>query len=530
MATSWKRRPDAKPNAAEPRRAAAAVILLSERIIGRTLEKKAEAGNGVSACSVARNPGQPHGVSQSVAHSSIFAWRRMEWCKMELKEITNIPSYPDAYWAAGDEVFQLMDPLDRKRTLRLRANLNHNLLLHRRLFLADTSILVSPSMFALLHDEELGPGYQQLFRDGVIVTAMRAAANNYSEVAELIIEKRNFVAEMEEDQIRESARLLDSLSPEIVRTDTRDEMRRVGDGYVLRPEYWVELGLPEHVAVAMTDSVSKKIRIRKLDAVRQSEFWEYARDYLRTPGEARSAQQIRAYMSIASLGTMAKGIGIPPIYPAAYGRNVDRIYGTRTPWEDCGDGRMALLPPFEQKEPRCLERERDIHEIAALLTADQVSKIRKRDEYRKFLQKAQQADQEPGYPAAEILEKALEEFRGYLEVGAGEFLTDWEGGGNKMLLWETKPGQFMRQLGSGAVGTVVAVPGVGPALGAALTLFGWRKIEEMENRRADFRQVTRDEVRDPTVIPELRTRGRIELSLFGAIPYAFMDPQENANS
>ncbi|MFD9687388.1 hypothetical protein ACFWXO_16710 [Kitasatospora sp. NPDC059088] len=43
---------------------------------------------------------------------------------MELKEIATSPAYPDAYWAAGDEVFQLVDPLDRKRTLRLRANLN----------------------------------------------------------------------------------------------------------------------------------------------------------------------------------------------------------------------------------------------------------------------------------------------------------------------------------------------------------------------------------------------------------------------
>ncbi|MER6317063.1 hypothetical protein ABT237_25355 [Streptomyces sp. NPDC001581] len=441
---------------------------------------------------------------------------------MELKEITDHPSYPDAYWAAGDEVFQLMDPLDAKRTLRLRANLNHNLLLHRRLFLADTSILVSPSMFALLHDEELGPGYRQLFRDGSIVTAMRSAANNFSEVAALIIEKRNFVAEMEEDQIWASARLLDSLSPEIVRTDTRDEMLKIGHDYVLRAEYWAALGIPENVALAMTESVRRKREERNLDTVRQSEFWEYARDDLLTPGEAGTAQQIRAYMSIASLGTMAKGIGIPPIYPAAYGPNVDRIYGTHTPWEHRADRRMKLLEPFDQKDPRRLDEERNIHEIAALLTADQVSKIRDKVEHRKLLKGAQQAIQESGNSAAEILERALEEFRGYLEVGAGEFLVDWEGGGRRSLLWETKTGQLMRQFSSGAVGTAAMIPGVGPALGTALTLFGWRRAAKLEKWREGFREVTQEAINDPTIIPELRTDEVIELSLFGEIPYSFM--------
>ncbi|WP_158795170.1 hypothetical protein [Streptomyces sp. NRRL S-337] len=447
---------------------------------------------------------------------------------MELREITQSPAYPDAYWAAGDEVFQLMDPLDRKRTLRLRANLNHNLLLHRRLFLADTSILVSPSMFALLRDEELGPGYQQLFRDGLIVTAMRAAANNYSEVAELIIEKGNFVAEMEEDQIRESARLLDSLNPKIVRTDTSDEMCKIGYGYLLRPDYWMALGLPEPIALEMTQSVYRKIEDRRLETVRQSEFWEYARDNL-SARHSGHAQQVRTNMTIASLGTMAKGIGIPPICPAAYGANVDRIYGTRTLWERRADGRIELLEPFEKKAPRRLDEERNIHEIAALLTAEQVSKIRSRTEYRKFAQTAQQVGQKSSFSAAMSFEKAIEEFRKYLEVGAGEFITDWEGGGGKMFLWETKPGQFVRQLGTGVVGILAPIPGAGSVLGAALTLLGWRRVEEREKRRADFREVTQEDIADPTVIPELRTGGCVELSLFGAIPYSFTGQQDIAS-
>ncbi|MFD9687387.1 hypothetical protein ACFWXO_16705 [Kitasatospora sp. NPDC059088] len=353
---------------------------------------------------------------------------------------------------------------------------------------------------------------------------MRAAANNYSEVAELIIEKRNFVAEMDEDQIRESARLLDSLNPEIVRVDTRDDMQKVGQGYVLRPEYWVALGFREEMARAMTESVSRKIEDRHLEVVRQSEFWEYARDSL-TPEESEWAQQIRAYMSIASLGTMAKGIGIPPIYPAAYGKNVDRIYGTRTPWEYTPGGRMRLLEPFEQKGQRRLDEERNIHEMAALLTADQVSKVRGRVEYRKFLQKVQQAGRESGHPAAEAVETGLRELREYLEVGAGEFLVDWEGGGNRLLLWETRTGQLVRQLGSGVVGTLAGVPGVGPAFGAALTFLGWRKVEMMEKRREGFREVVREAIDDPAIISEIRTDGCIELSLFGEIPYSFTGMQ-----
>ncbi|WP_327222599.1 hypothetical protein OG229_38570 [Streptomyces platensis] len=462
---------------------------------------------------------------------------------MELKETALKPAFPDAYWAAGDEVFQLMAPLNKKRTLRLRANLNHNLLLHRRLLLADTSILVSPSMFDLLRDDEFGAKYQQLFRDGSIVTSMRASANSYAEVAQLVIEKRHFVAEMDEERIRESARMLDSLNPEIVHTDTRSEMRKVGDGYLLRPEYWVSLGLPEETACKMIEDVSEKIDHRKLGTVRQSEFWEYARDSLVPLGEAEQAQLIRTYMSIASLGTMAKGIGVPPIYPAAYGANVDRIYGTRTPWDYTANGRMKLLEPFESKDPRCLEEERNVHEIAALLTADQIIKIRNGSEYRKFLEKVQRASREPGHSAAVVIERALKEFREYLEVSGGEFLVDWERGGKRGFLWETKPGQLLRPVGPGAVGYVSARvnemshvisdtyhlvgPGAGFAFGAAVTLFGWRKVEEKKQRREGFREVVREEVEDPTVIPELRTDGCIELSLFGAIPYLFVISEDD---
>jgi hypothetical protein len=456
---------------------------------------------------------------------------------MELKETALKPAFPDAYWAAGDEVFQIMVPLNKGRTLRLRANLNHNLLLNRRLFLADTSILVSPSMFDLLRDDEVGAGYQRLFRDGSIVTVMRASANSYAEVAKLVIEKRHFVAEMDKEKILESAQLLDSLNPEIVHTDTRDQMQKIGDRYLLQPEYWWRLGLSEETAREMVKVVSAKIDQRKLGTVRQTEFWEYARDSLAARGEAEQAQLIRVYMSIASLGTMAKWIEVPPIYPATYGANVDRIYGTRTPWGYTPNGRMKLLSPFESKDPRCLEEERNLHEIATLLTADHVSKIRNGSEYRKFLQKMQQVGRESGYSAAFMLEAALREFREYLEVCAGEFLVDWERGGKSSFLWETKPGQLLRPLGPGAVGYISARanemsqaisdpyhlvgPGAGFAFGTAVTLFGWQKVEEKKQRRKGFREVVREAINDPRVIPELRTDGCIELSLFGAIPYPF---------
>ncbi|MFH8496679.1 hypothetical protein [Streptomyces coeruleorubidus] len=465
---------------------------------------------------------------------------------MELKETSLKPAFPDAYWAAGDEVFQLMAPLGKRRALRLRANLNHNLLLNRRLLLADTSILVSPSMFDLLRDDEVGAGYQRLFRDGSIVTVMRASANNYAEVARLVIEKRHFVAEMDEEKILASAELLDSLNPEIVHTDTRDQMQKIGDGYLLRPEYWWRLGLSEETARKMVEVVSAKIDDRKLGTVRQTDFWEYARDSLVPLGEAEQAQLIRVYMSIASLGTMAKWIGVPPIYPAAYGANVDRIYGTRTPWGYAPNGRMELLDPFEPKDPRRLEEERNVHEIAALLSADQISKIRDGGEHRKFLQKVQQAGRESGYQAAFMLEAALREFREYLEVCAGEFLVDWERGGKSSFLWETKPGHLLRPLGPGAVGYVSARvnemsqvipdpyrlvgPGAGFAFGTAVTLFGWQKVEGKKKRRSGFREVAREVINDPTVIPDLRTDGCIELSLFGEIAYPFAiseDDDEN---
>ncbi|MGW7131317.1 hypothetical protein ACWGIA_23685 [Streptomyces bobili] len=456
---------------------------------------------------------------------------------MELKEISVAPEYPDAYWAAGDEAYQLLEPLGEKRTAQLRANINHNLLLHRRLFLADTSILVSPSMFTLLRDEQYGPGYQKLFRDGLIVTTMRASANNYAEVAEIVIEKRHFVAEMEKERIRESASLLDTLNPQIIRTDTRDKMRTIGHRYLLKPEYWMSLGLPEKIAIKMTRSVRRKIAARRLETVRQTEFWEYAHDRLVRPDQAAMAQQVRAYMTIASLGTMAKGIGLPPIFPAAYGGSVDRLYGTRTPWRHHpADGRIELLEPFEEKSPRRLEEERSIHAIAALLTADQISEVRTRKEHQKFLKDIEKYSKDESDSAAFQIDRTMQEFRDSLEVSAGEFLTEWEHQGVSWI-WETPRGQLARLPVPGAVGTVAArvnemshaIPdsahllgyGSGVTVGAALTLFAWKKVKGTKNQREKFREATSEALEDPSVIPELRSEGRIQMSLFGSIPYRF---------
>lgn len=459
---------------------------------------------------------------------------------MELHEISTPPEYPDTYWAAGDEAYQLLEPPGEKRTSRLRANINHHLLLHRRLFLADTSMLVSPSMFALLRDEHYGPGYQQLFRDGLIVTAMRAEANNYAEVAEIVIERRHFVAEMEKERIRESATLLDSLNPQIIRTDTRDKMRAIGHGYLLKPDYWVSLGIPEQVATEMIDIVSRKIEDRRIETVRQTEFWEYVHDSLVRPDQVALAQQIRAYMTIASLGTMAKGMGLPPTFPAAYGRSVDRLYGTHTPWRHRpSDGKMELLEPFEEKSPRRLEEERNIHEIAALLGADEISNIRSRSEHRKFLKDLQRHSQEESDSAAFRIDRAMQDFRDSLEVSAGEFLTQWD---HQRIswLWETPKGQLARVPIPGAVGTIAAkvnelsqtIPdsahllgyGTGVSVGAALTFFTLKRAKKIKNRKEDFREATSEALDDPSVIPELRSDGFIEMSLFGSIPYQFRAP------
>ncbi|MGW1804589.1 hypothetical protein [Streptomyces sp. NPDC002078] len=455
---------------------------------------------------------------------------------MELSETPIPATYPDAYWVAGDEVYQLTEPIGLRRTSRLRANINLNLLLHRRLFLRDTSLLVSPSLFSLLTDEDFGPGYQQLFRDGLIVPQMRIQANNFAEVAELIIEGRNFVAEMTQEQIRESARLLDSLNPQVVHTDTQSEMLQIGTNYLLKAEYWANLGLPEEHAEAMTREVVRKLEDRKLEAVRQTEFWEYANDSLFRPDDVKQAQQIRTYMTIASLGTMAKKVGVPPIYPAAYGQNVDRMYGTRTPWALRPDGNLKLLEPFESKTPKRISEERDIHQLAALLNAEQVFKIRGRGEHRQFLKELERAAGEDDYESPLILESALREYRESLEVSAGEFVTQWEHQGPKVM-WETRLGQFIRMPIPTAVGYTLTkaneyqhlVPNpegwVGPTAGltvsAALTLFTWRKVEKATSRRDLFRKAAWEAINDPTVIPELRSEGCIEMNLFGTIPHHF---------
>ncbi len=456
---------------------------------------------------------------------------------MELMEIDTPPKYPDAYWAAGDEAFQLLDPLGLKRIARLRANINHNLLLHRRLFLGDTSILVNPSLFALLRDEEYGPGYQQLFRDGLIVTAMRTSANNYSELAEKVIEKRHFVAEMDQERMRESARLLDSLRPRIVRFDTRRQMREIGDRHLLKAAYWASLGLPDQVAIDLTDTVKHEICVRGLETVRQSEFWEYAHNTLVRPEQAGQAQQIRAYMTIASLGSIAKDVGLPPIFPAAYGPNVDRLYGTHTPWRPRpADTELELLDPFEAKSPRRLSEERSIHGIAALLTAEQISEIRNRGEHQKFLKELQRIGDDAGDLAGFHFDGTMREFKDSLEVSAGEFLSKRKHRGTSWL-WETPKGQFARLPISGTVGYVVArlndlgdaIPdkehllgsGAGVSVSAAMTFFTLQKVKKSKSRKEDFRKEVRRVLDDATVIPELRTGGFIEMSLFGTIPYQF---------
>lgn len=455
---------------------------------------------------------------------------------MELSETPTPATYPDAYWVAGDEVYQLTEPLDLRRTSRLRANINLNLLLHRRLFLRDTSLLVSPSMLALLRDEEHGPGYRQLFRDGLIVPQMRTEANNFTEVAELIIKAGNFVAEMTQEQVRESARLLDSLKPQVVHTDTRSEMLQIGTKYLLQAEYWVNLGLQEEHAIAMTHEVIRKLEDRKLETVRQSEFWEYARDSMFRPHEGEQAQQLRTYMTIASLGAMAKKVGIPPIYPAAYGKNVDRMYGTRTPWALRPDGNIKLLEPFEPKTPKRISEERDIHQLAALLNAEQVATIRSRTEHRQFLKKLERAADEDEYESPLTLEAALREFRDSLEVSAGEFVTQWEHQRPKVM-WETRLGQFMRMPIPPAVGYTISAanefqhlvpnpegwigPTTGLAVSSALTLFTWNKSGKAAKRRDLFKKAAWEAIDDPTVIPELRSEGCIEMNLFGTIPHHF---------
>jgi hypothetical protein len=455
---------------------------------------------------------------------------------MELSETPIPATYPDAYWVAGDEVYQLTEPLGLRRTSRLRANINLNLLLHRRLFLRDTSLLVSPSMLSLLRDEEFGPGYQQLFRDGLIVPQMRIQANNFTEVAELIIKGGNYVAEMTQEQIWESARLLDSLNPQVIHTDTRSEMLQIGTDYLLQSEYWVNLGIPEEHATAMTREVTRKVNDRKLETVRQTEFWEYASDSLRRPHEAEQAQQIRTYMTIASLGAMAKKVGVPPIYPAAYGQNVDRMYGTRTPWALRPDGNIKLLEPFESKTPKRISEERDIHQLAALLKAEQVAKIRSRSEHLQFLKKLERAAGEDDYESPLTVEMALREFRESLEVSAGEFITRWEHQQPKVM-WETRLGQFIRMPIPTAVGYTLSKanefqhlapnpegwlgPTTGLAVSTALTLFSWHKVGKTTSRRDLFKKAAWEAVDDPTVIPELRSEGCIEMNLFGTIPHHF---------
>ncbi|MFD1660183.1 hypothetical protein ACFSL4_18755 [Streptomyces caeni] len=448
---------------------------------------------------------------------------------MELKEASRPLAYPDIFWAAGDGVFDLADPALQRRVSRLRANLNHNLLVHDRVILTDTSMLVSPAFIRLLRGD--GEGYQELFRDGTIVTALRSQADNYQDVAKLMIEHGNFIAEMSKEEVLEAARLLDSLNPEIVRTDTsrnQQVMDNIGRENLLVPDFWVSRGLPPEVSERLVGWVAERIDDRNLETVRQTEFWEFARGFLSSPEQAADAQLIRTYTSIASLGVMAKGFDIPPIYPAAFSAAVDRMYGTRTPFRADRSGYMELLEPFLPKDPRVLERERNIHKLAALLDAHQVAQIRERVEHQAIVRAASKAYL--GEIDAVDFESDLREFEESLEVSAGEFVSGVKHR-EKSWLWETRAGQWARLPVPSAVGSVAgfglslalgpipaAASGIGLMCGAAILLFGqWREKREVIRKKEMVKEVRR-ELADPNVIPDLRVNGRIELGLFGMIP------------
>ncbi|GAA2293711.1 hypothetical protein [Streptomyces violaceusniger] len=272
---------------------------------------------------------------------------------------------------------------------RVDGNLKYNLLMHRRLFLTDTSILLTPPLLQLLADSN--SEYRIFLQDGSIVPAMRPSANSFADVARQVIKGGNY-AELSEDDIQFYAGKLDGAGPRLAYTDpaNQDLMNDLAGEALIQPDYWtreIERPFPQELANDLTRSVMEEMREHERTNFRQTEFWHFAEKIHRS-GASDLSQIIRVEATIHSLGVMAINFNIPLIVPAPYAQPAGRVYGTGSPIREAGDSVVLGWPT----EGEVREAKRAIYLVAQELTPQQIYEIRQSVEFQNYVRLLEKAD------------------------------------------------------------------------------------------------------------------------------------------
>ncbi|MGP4105195.1 hypothetical protein [Nonomuraea sp. KM90] len=329
-------------------------------------------------------------------------------------EIDRESTVPDVFWAAGDPAFARRSnrPIRGKSRFMqglvdVRGNLNYHLLMHRRLFLPDTSILFAPPLLKLLAKPD--SGYQIFLTDGTIVPAMRASANSFADVGRQAIRGGNY-AELSPRSIARFATQLDRAKPNILHTDSEGNqnlMNDLAEEALIQPKYWmdeIEMPMSRSQARDLVGFVKDSMGARGRKDFRQTEFWEYA-EMLHTRGASDMAQMIRVELTIHSLGVMAKNFNLPLVVPSAYSKPAGRIFGTGTPVQEI-DGSIELTPGSFPDDQILSSPEAVIYLLAKNLTPQQIHRIRKSKEHKRYIRSLEKADQDD-VAAPGVLETAL---------------------------------------------------------------------------------------------------------------------------
>jgi len=302
---------------------------------------------------------------------------------------------PDAYWAAGDPTFgrarkQTKSTPEKRitqRTTELKANLNYNLLMHRRLVLEDTSLLASLPLMRLLQQH---PAYEDVFAGGAVVAAMRESADSFAEVADMVIGRRQY-QDVGEEAIYANARTLDNLRIRAASTPTRSNrelMHELVERYFLDRSLWLTIGLGE-ASEQLVKYVPQAAAANGVEYFRRTEFWQFA-DKLDKCKDYVCARHIRNQMAVLAHGLTATTLGLFPVYPAAFAPYADQVFGTRHPWNAQAEETYLNEPTLVEGElRRTLD---DIRYLAVYLEPEDILEIRSCPEYLRYMRVIRSVD------------------------------------------------------------------------------------------------------------------------------------------
>lgn len=351
-----------------------------------------------------------------------------------LDAIKQGPAFPDVFWSAGDQSFLRMHrrlasehPGAIEESVSIIGNLNYNLLMHRRLFLPASCILVCRPLLDLLTDSN--SGYHIFLQDGSIVPTFRESADSFADIAKQTIDGGNYVEDISSGELTNYARMLDQIGSSACHTHDSNNQQLMNDlanDELMEPTYWtddIETRFPTSLAADLVNSVNEQMRDQGRHNFRPTEFWNFAKVL---DGQAPElATAIRIESVIRSHGTMASNFNLPLVVPAPYAQPVGRIYGTGSPYRLAGD--TVELPPNIRTETEISDAKAAIHQLAALLTERHVYEIRRTAPFRSYLRALEEADRVERDHVAETAEttrRSSTKAKDTLEMTAAEIVEE----------------------------------------------------------------------------------------------------------